>query len=92
MSDVEVIQVDEPADDGPTVVHIPGSGVSPSDLEDALEPYATKLYVDATVSGGDLPAIQSLIDTSVAAHRDSTLPHPVYDSHRFDLIFLNGLV
>lgn len=44
------------------------------------------------VAAGDPDAVQDLIDASLTAHVESATPHPVYDSHRFDLIFLNGLV
>jgi hypothetical protein len=60
-----------------------------------LDAYATKEYVDLQVAtGGDLGAVQELIDTSVAGHVQAAEPHPAYDTDAptFSLIFQNGLV
>lgn len=44
--------------------------------------------------GGDPVAIEEMISEAIEEHRNDSAPHPAYDddSHRFDLIFLNGLV
>lgn len=92
---VQVIELDE-NDDAPTVVYVPGTGsggVTEHELAVSLEGYATKLYVDSAVTGGTPDAIQGLIDTSVATHRDSPLPHPVYDDlPSLSLLFENELI
>lgn len=94
---VQVVQLDE-GDDAPTVVYVPGTGgsgdgVSDDELVAALEPYATRTYVDAAVAtGGDVSGVQTLIDTTLAMHRDSPTPHPAYDSMRsLTLLFENRL-
>lgn len=93
--DVQVVQLDD-NDDAPTVVYVPGtaaSGVTEPELAQTLEGYATKLYVDSAVTGGTPGAIQDLIDTSIATHRDSSTPHPAYDAMRsLTLLFENRLV
>lgn len=41
----------------------------------------------------DLSVVQELIDTTVAAHRQSAQPHPAYDDiPSLTLIFENGLI
>lgn len=108
MDEPRVIQVDaaEPvhvvaldvADTVPTPVYVPGtgssSGVSDDELVAALEPYATRTYVDAAVAtGGDITGVQGLIDTTLAIHRDHPTPHPTYDTMRsLTLLFENRLV
>lgn len=48
----------------------------------------------AALGGGDPLDIRELIDEALDEHINDPTPHPAYDtdSHRFDLIFLNGLV
>lgn len=49
---------------------------------------------DLKLAVGDPEAVQALIDEAMDEHVNAETPHPVYDNsfHRFDLIFLNGLV
>lgn len=93
---VQVIELDD-ADDAPTVVYVPGTGgsggITEADLAEALEDYATTLYVDAAVAGGTPDAIQELVDDAVAAHRQHPTPHPVYDDlPSLSLLFENELI
>ena len=101
---VLLVQLDRP--DDVAGVFVPGTGgASPGDITAAIgahraDPaahpqYATTAYVDLQVAtGGDLDAVQDLIDTSVATHVQATEPHPAYDTDAptFSLIFQNGLV
>lgn len=53
----------------------------------------TQDIADLSVPGGDLEAVQELIDESVGAHVNDATPHPAYDDlPSLTLIFENGLV
>jgi hypothetical protein len=101
---VLLVQLDRP--DDVSGVFVPGTGgASPADITAAIEAhradpaahpqYATTEYVDLQVAtGGDLGAVQELIDTSIAGHVQAAEPHPAYDTDAptFSLIFQNGLI
>ena len=93
---VQVIQLDA-HDDAPSVVYVPGTGscdLTDADLNEVLSGYATRDYVDAAVAtGGDISGVQTLIDATVAGHRNDPTPHPVYDDlPSLALLFRSRLV
>lgn len=84
---MQVIEIDTP--DVPTAVYVPGT------VREDLAPLTARVAALEEAAGGGLgpDAAQDLIDTAVAAHAQSSEPHPAYDNlPSLSLIFENGLV